>query len=175
MEDLFQLILFALFILFGLLSGIKKKKPTSQSKSRPTQRPQQPVRRAPPQPRSRTLPTPTPTSARPTERVPARPHVEPRQAERQPVSRIEELFELLQERVEQRQEVREPEPVAPPQPVVKAREPRPAPASERRTQVQQRSEAPKPSRRTGLELNPRTARQGIILAEVLGPPKGLSE
>lgn len=171
MDELFQLILFAAFILFGLMSAIKKKKPgTPQRTSRPVQRPGQAERQAD----VRTLETSSRTPVRPPERTPARRTAE--QPERTSVNRLEEIFELLQQRVEQPEiEERPPEPevYVAPEPV-QTPEPSP-PVRDVVPPVSQRTQPRKRSKGNILNLNAKTARQGIILAEVLGPPKGLSE
>ncbi len=177
MDELFQLILFAAFILFGLMSAFKKKKPgTPQRTSMPVQRPG----RAEWQPddgasRVQTLETTARTPVGPPERTPAGSTVE--QPERTSVTRMEELFELLQQRVEQPEiEERPPEPevyvAAEP---VQMPEPPSSPARDVVPPVSQRTQPRKRSRANVLNLNAKTARQGIILAEILGQPKGLSE
>ncbi len=180
MDDLFTMVLFGVFILFGLLSAARKKKrPPGPSPGRP----RRPRTVAPPRPRVPRSPagpvartgaqrprTAPPTLARPRPETPGR-------------GLAEELFDLLRGQVEQRVEDK-PVIVEPPEPVAEARsletlEPE-GRASHERFHDLYVDETPTPPpgrvevrRRFRIGISHRRLRDAIVMNAVLGPPKGL--
>ncbi|MEJ2239988.1 MAG: hypothetical protein P8X82_16985 [Gemmatimonadales bacterium] len=183
MDDLFQLLFFAALILFGLLGSARKKKKGQQVQ--PPRRP--PVRRPPVERRE---PAREATRAQSSASAPP-----PRQR-----SIAQELFELLQERVDV-----EPPPPPVMEPVVAEDEAKsletlePAGGKsherfhelyvseeettkpyERKTATPYKQEKGSESygehiddRKTKLELSRRKLQQAFIMKEILGPPKGM--
>jgi len=178
-DDLVQLVFFGLLILFGLMSGRRKKKtPPVQSRARPRTPPASTIRpeRASVPPRRVALPE----SAEAVQRG----SVSPVRAEPPPRPRdlAQDLFDLLQGRA--------PVPTGEPRQAVAAAEPEEAvsleviePDTQERHQkfhdryigrpaAEERS-APKVFSKAQLELSKRGLRQAFVMKEVLGPPKGL--
>ena len=182
MDDLFTMVLFGIFILFGLLSAARKKKsPPGPSPGRP----RRPRTVAPPRPRVPRSPTgpvartgaQRPRTAPPTPPTPARPG--PESTGR---GLAEELFDLLRGQVEQIED--KPVIVEPPEPVAEARsletlEPE-GRASHQRFHDLYVDETPTPPpgrvevrRRFRLGTSRQRLRDAIVMNEILGPPKGL--
>lgn len=182
MDDLVQLIFFGLLILFGLLSGRRKKKktPPVQTRARPRTPPPstvRPDRAAAAAPRA-ALPEGAAAGQRgSTSPVSAEPPPRPRDL-------AQELFDLLQGRGPvQTSEPRHAVAVTEPEPeeAVSLEVLEPDTAARHREfhdryvgqPPGEKPSEPKVFRRAQLELSRRSLKQAFVMKEVLGPPKGL--
>ena len=168
MDDLFTLIVFALFVLFGLMSSAKKKRPPQAPRPKPPT----------------SVPTPAPT--RPARDLPSRREPERVQVEKPGRTLAEELLELLKQQAE-------PETAAPPVPEpyrpvllpdlddearpLESLEPLSAESHEefheRYVAAAQPPEPAGEKRRERRPLTQKELRRAFVMKEILGPPRGL--